>query len=182
MPGHCNVCGSLKIQETCYLCGSLNNNSTLEDGSASGAGDASVQDYRFQGFIMVPIPPSAFHTSLPHSPHPNVTPMSPSPASSPPRTGVFSYARGELPKQSSSPQFPHSPHPNVSPLSPSPATSGYAEQLPRPHLRRCIFDVLPVASAPRTGVISSSHGDMPTGSPVMTQESPDHEVGGLNLS
>ena len=117
MAGYCSICGSLKIQETCLLCGSLNNNSTLEDGSGSGAGDASVQNYSLHRFIGVPIPPPAFHTT----PHPNVSPPSPSPAkggsctpiglcistvlpaASPPGTGLFSNARGELPKPSSSP-------------------------------------------------------------------------------
>ncbi|XP_059599040.1 uncharacterized protein LOC132255190 [Vitis vinifera] len=44
---------------------------------------------------------------------------------------------------------------------------------PLPPLRRSISELLPVVSPPRTGV--SGHGEMVTGSPVVSQDNPDPE-------
>ena len=35
--------------------------------------------------------------------------------------------------------------------------------------------LLPVASPPRTGVVTGNYGDVPIGTPVITQESPGQE-------
>ena len=135
--------------------------------------------------------------NLPHSPsqatgiNPNISPLSPSPANGgstelpPPRTGVMSSGQGELLKPSSSQNLPSSPqaprtNPNVSPLSPSPAKGGFAQWPPLPVLRRSVSDLLPLSSLPTTAVIPTGQGDMHIESPVIPQESLDHEVGELN--
>ena len=161
MAGYCSICGSLKIQETCLLCRSLNTNSTLEDGSGSGAGrgDASVQDHSLHRFIGVPVLSPSFYTTL---------------------------GQGELLKPSSSQNLPSSPqapwmNPNASPLSPSPAKGASAQWPPLPVLRPAVSDLFLLSSLPTTGVIPTGHGDMPIGSPVIPQEILDHEVGELNF-
>ncbi|RVW95370.1 uncharacterized protein LOC132252666 [Vitis vinifera] len=157
MSDQCNACGSLKKKDP----------TTSEDASGDGQPQlkkretASVHDYRLHGFSRVAVPPPNFYTNLSRT-----------------SSNLINSPGLDLPKLPSWQNFPHSPltprmNPNVSTLSPSPVKGGSTELPPLPPLRRSISELLPVASPPRTGV--SGHGEMVTGSPVVSQDSPDPE-------
>ena len=156
------------ISDYCNLCDSLKKRDLTTSHDASGDGQpqlkkretVSVHDYRLRGFSRVAVPPPNFYPILSRTSSDLIN-----------SPGLDQAKRSSLENFSCSPQ---AMNPNVSTLSPSLMKEGSTEL---PPLRRSVSDQLPVASPPRTGV--SGHGEMGIGSPAVSQENPDPEVGAL---